>query len=296
MQNRKSSTALLVVAFTLAACATQGSLPASKPDKRAAAAAEHGHFHHVHLNVSDIAKTAAFYEHVFGAVPVQYGGRAPALMAERSFIFLNQAKTQIASQLQTGVIHIGWSGVDGPSEFAWWQKEGIEFYTPLTKFLTGHFMYLYGPDREVIEIWTVEQHHRFNHVHMLSPDPKATAEWFASVTNAESPAEAGTGLPGYWKIDFGDVALDILPDAPAFKPKERTAAIQPTEGAGIDHIAFSFRDLDAAYARVKAQGVPIEKEIAADPTYGVRSFFVRAPNRVLVELAEARPLPEAAWE
>src|ERR1019366_3641558 len=85
------------------------------------AGAEHGRFHHVHLNVSNIAATSAFYEKVFGVVPVQYGGRTPALMAERSFIFLTQT-APISSQLQTGVIHIGWSGVDGPSEYAWWKK------------------------------------------------------------------------------------------------------------------------------------------------------------------------------
>jgi catechol 2,3-dioxygenase-like lactoylglutathione lyase family enzyme len=296
MQNRKLSIAFLA-ALVLAACITQSPSIASKPDSQTATlAAEHGHFHHVHLNVSDVAKTAAFYEHVFGVVPVQYGARAPALMAERAFIFLSQAKTPIASQLQTGVIHIGWSGIDGPSEFAWWQKEGIEFYTPLTKFLTGHFMYLYGPDREVIEIWTVEKHRRFNHVHMLSADPKATAEWFARVTNSELPAEAGAGLPGYWKVDFGDVALDILPDTALFKPKERTGAIQPTDGAGIDHIAFSFASLDAALRRVTAAGIPIVRPIATDATYGVRSFFVRSPEGVLVELVEARPLPNAAWQ
>jgi catechol 2,3-dioxygenase-like lactoylglutathione lyase family enzyme len=217
-------------------------------------------------------------------------------MAERSFIFLNQTAEPIASQLQTGVIHVGWSGVDGPSEFEWLKRQGIEFHTPLTPLLGGHYTYFYGPDREVIELWTLEQHHRFNHVHMLSSDPKAEAEWFAKVTNSASPAEAGTGLPNYWKVDFGDVSIDILLDAGVFRPKERTGAMQSSDGAGIDHVAFSFRDLDAAHARVKAQGIPIEKEIAADPAYGVRSFFVRAPNQVLVELVEARPLPEAAWE
>jgi hypothetical protein len=45
-------------------------------------------------------------------------------------------------------------------------------------------MYLYGPDREVVEIWTVEKRHRLNHVHMLSPNPKAAAEWFVRATNA----------------------------------------------------------------------------------------------------------------
>jgi catechol 2,3-dioxygenase-like lactoylglutathione lyase family enzyme len=262
----------------------------------ATGAAEQGRFHHVHLNVTDIARTTAFYEKTFGVIPVLYAGKAPALMAERSFIFLNQVASPIASQLQTGVIHVGWSGVDGASEYAWLQKQGVEFYTPLTKLGAWEYFYLYGPDREVIEIWTQDKHHRFNHVHMLSSDPKATAEWFAKVTNSAEPAQAGAGLPGYWKVDYGDVALDILPDTQLFKPRERTGALQHTDGTGIDHLAFSFRNLDAAFARVKSQGIAIERPIAIDTAYGVKSFYVRSPDGVLVELVEAKPLPEAAWD
>jgi catechol 2,3-dioxygenase-like lactoylglutathione lyase family enzyme len=246
----------------------------------AAVGPEQGRFHHVHLNVADIERTAQFYQRTFGAVPVRYGDRAPALMAERAFIFLNQAAAPIKSQLETGVIHIGWGGVDGPSEFAGLQERGVEFYMPLTRFLSGHYMYLYGPDREVVEIWTVEKHHRLNHIHMLSPNPRATAEWFARATNAANGATPGEGLPNYWKVDFGDVALDVLPDIPAFQPRERTGAIRPTDGAGIDHIAFSFADLDEAFARVRNGGVLIERPVAVDPVYGTRSFFIRSPEGV----------------
>jgi catechol 2,3-dioxygenase-like lactoylglutathione lyase family enzyme len=294
MQLRKTLASLLAVALALPGCATLAH-PSSAGDAEQVAA-EHGRFHHVHLNVSDIARTSAFYEKVFGVVPVQYGGRVPALMAERSFIFLNQVKAPIPSQLQTGVIHVGWSGVDGAGEYAWWQKQGIEFYTPLSRLGAWEYFYLYGPDREVIEIWTQDRNHLFNHVHMLSPNPKATAEWFAKVTNSSTPAAAGAGLAGYWKVDYGDVALDILPDTGAFKPKERTGAIQPTDGSGIDHLAFSFRNLDAALKRVMALGIPIEKPVSTDVTYGMRSFFVRSPDGVLVELVQAKPLPESAWE
>jgi catechol 2,3-dioxygenase-like lactoylglutathione lyase family enzyme len=292
MANSKGHIALLAASVALAGCMSS---PAANT-VQATDASEHGRFHHVHLNVSDIAKTSAFYEKTFGVVPTQYAGKAPALMAERAFIFLNQVAAPIPSQLQTGVIHIGWAGVDGPSEFAGLQAQGVEFHTPLTRFLTGHFMYLYGPDREVLEIWTVEKHHRLNHVHLLSPNARATAEWFATVTNSASPAVAGAGLPGYWKVDFGDVSLDILPDTQMFRPEERTGAIQPTDGAGIDHLAFSFRDLDAAHARLTAAGIPVVKPIAVEGQYGVRSIFVRSPEDVLVELVEAEPLPDAAWE
>jgi catechol 2,3-dioxygenase-like lactoylglutathione lyase family enzyme len=289
MQSRKRLAAALAAGGALAACATQAT-------DKIAGEAEYGRFHHAHLNVSDIAKTSAFYEKTFGVVTVQYGGKAPALMAERAFLFLNQVVAAIPSQLQTGVIHVGWSGVDGVSEFAWLQKQGVEFYTPLTRLGAWEYFYFYGPDREVIEIWTQDRNHRFNHVHMLSPDPKATAEWFAKVTNPATPAAAGAGLPGYWKVDYGDVALDILPDTALFQPKERTGAIQRTDGTGIDHLAFSFGDLDGALKRVKSQGIAIEREIAVDPKYGVKSFFVRSPEGVLVEMVQAKPLPEAAWK
>jgi catechol 2,3-dioxygenase-like lactoylglutathione lyase family enzyme len=280
--------ALITGAVFLAACAHTPSSPRMSRD-------DHGRFHHVHLNVSDIARTSKFYQETFGVVPVQYNERAPALMAERSFIFLDRVAGPIASQLETGVIHLGWGGVDGPSEYAQLQGRGIEFYTPLTPFLNGHYMYLYGPDREVVEIWTVEKHHRFNHIHLLSPNPKATAQWFARVTNAAVSAGPGEGLPNYWKVDFGDVALDILPDTSPFRPRERTGQIKPTDGSGIDHLAFSFPDLDRAMARVKAAGIPIERTIAVDEIYRTRSLFIRSPEAVLVELIEAKPLPESVW-
>ena len=96
----------------------------------------------MHLNVSNVAATSAFYEKVFGVTVVQYAGVRAALMADRAFIFMDEVTAPIASQLQIGVIHIGWSGVDGPSEYVWWQKQGVEFYTPLTRFFTGEYMYL----------------------------------------------------------------------------------------------------------------------------------------------------------
>src|ERR1700761_4024167 len=88
-------------------------LPARAVPQAAPAAAEHGRFHHVHLNVADPSRTSAFYEKTFGVVPVAYAGHVPALMAERTFILLDKKPGPIVAPLQTGVIHIGWGGVDG---------------------------------------------------------------------------------------------------------------------------------------------------------------------------------------
>ena len=265
------------------------------PPLHAGKPAEHGRFHHVHLNVADPDRTAAFYAKVFGVTPTRYAGRIPALLSERAFVFLDTPAAPIRSQLHTGLIHIGWGGVDGPSEFAYWQKQGIEFYTPLSPLGIAHYFYLYGPDREVIEIWTTERHHRLNHVHMLAEDPAAVGRWFQAVTNPELPVGPAAAGLGTVTIDYGDVALHILPDAGATRPKERTGAMQPTDGSGIDHVAIAFEDLEAAYRRVRKASVAIERPLRTDPKTGLRHFFVRAPNGVLVEMVKARPLPEAAW-
>ena len=81
-----------------------------------------------------------------------------------------------------------------------------------------------------------------------------------------------------------------------FTPRENDGTLRNTEGTQLDHLAFSFRDLSAAYQRIRKQGVEIVRPMTRDEEYGFRHFFVRAPNGVLVELVEARPWPEAAWE
>ncbi len=70
----------------LALSALLAVMPFSTP----ALAAEQAHFHHLHMNVADIARTTKFYQQMFGVAAVQYDNRTPALMMERSFLFLNR--------------------------------------------------------------------------------------------------------------------------------------------------------------------------------------------------------------
>jgi len=68
-----------------------------------------------------------------------------------------------------------------------------------------------------------------------------------------------------------------------------------TEGHVIDHIAFSYPDIEPVFERMKADGVEIVKEIAWDDKLKMKSFFVRAPDGVLVEIVEADPIPDSSW-
>ena len=105
-----------------------------------------------------------------------------------------------------------------------------------------------------------------------------------------------SGQMGNRNLDIDNVAFAIFPVGARFTPRENDGTLRITDGSHLDHIAFSFRDLVAAYRRISKQGVEVVTPMATAKDYGFRHFFVRAPNGVLVELVEARPWPEAAWE
>ncbi len=275
-----------------------------------AAEAEPARFHHVHLNVTDPKKSIQFYRRVFGAVPVKYRGNTDALFTERSFILLNKVEKQPETKLNTGIWHIGWGGVDVKNEYEWWKSHDVDIHTPLSP-LPGrdnYYMYINGPNKELIEINTMG-HHRFGHVHFFCTDVNETVDWYVkhldlkpSRESVKKPSGDMSTLAGIWMnvIQCDNVTMiffgkpDVSP-APPWWPDEPLKEIQPTRGRPIDHIGFSYRDIEPVLERMKAAGVEITEPLHVDET-GTRSFQVLAPNRVTIEIVEAKPIPEGVWE
>jgi catechol 2,3-dioxygenase-like lactoylglutathione lyase family enzyme len=272
---------------------------------------EPAHFHHVRLNVTDVDRTRQFYRRVFGAVPIKFRGTADALLTERSFILLNEVAEPPPHELRSGIWHIGWGGVDVASEYEWWQGRDVDIHTPLSP-LPGrdnYYFYINGPDKELVEINTMG-HHRFAHVHLFADDVNATTDWYAQhlglrPQRARVPKPAGdmSTLAGIWMNVFraDNVTLIVFgkPDvdpSPPWWPDEPLREIVPTEGRAIDHISFSYRQLEPVYERMKQSGARIVQPIKLQPELKLKSFFVLAPDDVLVEIVEARPLPEGVWE
>ena len=50
------------------------------------------------------------------------------------------------------------------------------------------------------------------------------------------------------------------------------------------------------FERMKADGVEVVKPIGNDPVFGHECFFVRGPDKVLIEIVEDKPVPEGIWE
>ena len=285
------------------------SLVALVSSRATAQTVEPARFHHVLINAVNPQKSIDFYRTTFGAVPINFRGVSQGLFVEKSFILFNKVDQPAESKLNTGIWHIGWGGVDVPNEFEWWKKAGKDFQTPVTPLGNNNFyMYFNGPDKELIEINTMG-HHRFAHVHLLCTDVNAAADWYAqhlgltaSRARPKPPGNMAT-LAQIWirTIQVDNVQMiffgkpDVTP-APPWWPDEPLVDIQPTKGHALDRIGFSYRKIEPVYERMKAAGVKILEPLAERPQFKLKSFVVEGPERVSVEIVEAKPVPEGAWD
>ncbi len=277
-------------------------------------------FHHVRLNVTDTKASVAYYKKFFSAVPIRFRGVSDALLTDRSYILFNTVSKPAPINARTGLWHIGWGGIDGQSEYKWRTGQGIKWQRDIVTVGkdAAYFMYASGPDREIVEVWTGTPYQRYNHIHLLAEDPNITRDWYIDNLGAKgkkdyipnpNPPPAGMtfGDPpekvfsdGIWNTSaqIDGVIFNIFgkPDKPVFwwegKPIDE---FEKTDGHVIDHFAFSYPDIGPVYKRMKADGVEIVRRITQNDKLKMKSFFVRAPDGVLVEIVEADPLPDASW-
>lgn len=259
-----------------------------------------------------VDETIKFYSKFFGAHPIEFMDKEPALFTGRSFILLNSVDSEPANHLQTCLWHIGWAGVDGPSEFEWRKQAGVGIHTPITAIGEDHFMYFKGPTQETIEVYTGSRNHRFEHIHLLASDVNQTIDWFVKHLglapgrkHVPRPAKDTdpNSLRGIWMntIQIGSVNLIVFGKPrpgtdPFWAPKELPVQFKPTKGSTIDHLGFSYRNIGPEFERIKNLGADIQSDLSVDPTTGMKHFFVLAPDQLLIEIVEARPVPEGVWE
>lgn len=270
-------------------------------------------FHHVHLNVTDPKTAVTFYTRYFGAVEVNYRGKVPAAFTERSFLLFSKVDAPPPSGPRTALSHIGWAGVDGQAEYNWLKSQGLEFQTPIGQLGNNYGMYVYGPSRELVEVWTGGKNHRFDHVHLWATDPQQMSAWFRDhlgLTPRIGPKPTtrdreniGSIWMSFIQCDNVNIVIFGKPDFDSvwwpgsnYKPEDAPADFEPTKGTAVDHIAFSYRDIAPVYERMKAAGVEIVEPIKVSEEFGHKSFFVLAPDKLLVEIVEQKPIPEGVWE
>jgi catechol 2,3-dioxygenase-like lactoylglutathione lyase family enzyme len=124
----------------------------------------------------------------------------------------------------------------------------------------------------------------WDHVHLRSPDPEATAQWFERMLGAEIIRSMQQGKP---RIDLklGGANIFIAP----VEAGDGVNAAPRTPYQGLDHFGLTVSGIDAVAAELKGKGVEFTKE----PTTvrpGVRVCFIRGPQGISIELLERKPV------
>ena len=120
----------------------------------------------------------------------------------------------------------------------------------------------------------------WDHIHLRTPDPEATAQWFERIFGAEIIRSIHQGAP---RIDLklGGANIFLAP----VKPGDGVNPAPVTPYQGLDHFGLTVKDIDAVAAELKAKGVTF----TTDPTTirpGVRICFIRGPQGISIELLE----------
>jgi len=123
--------------------------------------------------------------------------------------------------------------------------------------------------------------YRFDHIHLRSPDPEATAALWASAFGATIKGRVQAGPWLRIVLDLAGVPLFLEQVA------QGTHAPPAPPFLGIEHVGLAVADLDAAIADLAAKGVPLVSG-PSEPRPGVRIAFFGMPDGVRVELIERR--------
>jgi catechol 2,3-dioxygenase-like lactoylglutathione lyase family enzyme len=123
----------------------------------------------------------------------------------------------------------------------------------------------------------------WDHVHLRSPDPEATAQWFEKMLGAQVLRSTQQGQP---RIDLklGGATIFIAPvavgdgvNAPPVAPYQ-----------GLDHFGLQVKDVDVVAADLKKKGVEFTME-PNTPRPGIRICFLRGPQGISIELLDRDP-------
>ena len=126
----------------------------------------------------------------------------------------------------------------------------------------------------------------FDHVHLVSKDPQAAANWYADKLGGEVVRNAEVrGAPQIY-VSFGDAMVIVRGQRPAELAAEK-AGLQ----WGVDHFGLQVKgDFDGFCAGLRNKGVAFSMD-PTDFNPTTRIAFIKAPDGVSVELLNRKGRP-----
>ena len=119
----------------------------------------------------------------------------------------------------------------------------------------------------------------YDHIHLLSEDPMATAQYFNRMFGAAIVESVQTDGQPRVDLDLNGLVIFIARTAPGTRP----SADHPHQG--LDHFGLKVADIAAAAAELKAKGA----EFTTEPHQlrpGLKIAFMLAPGNIRIELLE----------
>ena len=116
-----------------------------------------------------------------------------------------------------------------------------------------------------------------DHIHLISPDPLKTAQFYESMFNAERVSTR--------ELPDGRTSVELSLNGSRVLLTQRPVQLDSASGSGLEHFGIRTDNLEAAVADLKAKGVQFRDEIR-EIRPGTKISFLWAPENVLVELLE----------
>jgi lactoylglutathione lyase len=193
--------------------------------------------------------------------------------------FLFFVKQPSGPSVGTGANHIGFSFANLDAKVKALEGAGVKFEgAAATRDIKGLFKiaFVFDPWGTRIELVEHPEYLGFHHVHLSSTEATKTLEWYQNVFGGER-----TRMKGMLDAVLYDKVWLLVSGS-----KEPLAA---TDGRAIDHLGFSFPNLNEAAAEIKGKGVAFQTEprdlTPPSPT-AARISFITGPDGVRIEVVE----------
>lgn len=117
-----------------------------------------------------------------------------------------------------------------------------------------------------------EQAIEFHHIHLAAVEPDKLRAWYVAALGAEASTRESmlSALVPGGRVDF--LMTDAAPAA--------------TRGRAIDHIGFEVDDLDAFAARLRAQGIKLDREPELKADLNIKVASLTDPAGTSIELTQ----------
>jgi hypothetical protein len=252
------------------------------------------HFHHIHFNTTAPDADIEFFDMFFDAPGVDFCNDEQrvtrATQTDRGYFLYTEVASEPDPRLNTYLEHVGWLNADPTGELQRLAGLGAPFFPEgraqcpeaamgQAPCLTSvgsipYWFYLSAPSGARIEValGPGPATSGFGHVHLIMGEDLTFFE------TATGGAFSGGAID---MVNHTDVAL-----LESFLDGE---TVTETRGKPIDHIGYSTTELETEHARILSTGLTVEEEISFKPAYGFRSFFLKSPKGVWIELVEDSP-------